>query len=178
MASDLGHLSWGHPTRGDVHMCSDPREASLALLPQWVTALLRTHDSYVVPSLPCHVGGWIRQCPKPWVHCTGTEPIPVQAETPSISPPPPALHTAVVAMPQPWSPWKMEPFLSSTGLKMLCKGYHKPHPIETKMEPEENEVTCSSLKSEAAAELGNETSWPTTLGFSFLNKDFLSSLKN
>lgn len=46
------------------------------------------------------------------------------------------------------------------------------------MEPEESKVTCSNLKSEAAAELGNETSWPTTLGFSFLNKDFLSSLKN
>lgn len=40
------------------------------------------------------------------------------------------------------------------------------------MEPEESKVTCSSLKSEAAAELGNETSRPTTLGFSFLNKDF------
>lgn len=60
---------------------------------------------------------------------------------------------------------------------MFCQEYNNLHPTGTKMEPEESKVTCSSLKSKAAAELGNETSWPTTLGFSFLNKDSLSSLK-
>ena len=87
MASDLGHLSWGYPTREDgkgpdFHTCSDPLKASLALLPQRVTApLLTVLHGYVVPSLPCHMGGWIQQRPKPWVCCTGAEPIPVQAET-------------------------------------------------------------------------------------------------
>lgn len=40
---------------------------------------------------------------------------------------------------------------------------------------------CSDLlklKEQGASELGNEISWPTTPGFSFLNKDSLSSLKN
>jgi len=77
---------------------------------------------------------------------------------PSVSLSPPALHTAVVVTPQPWSPWKKSPFLSSTGLETLCKGYHKPHPTVTKMEPEESKVTCSSLKSKAASELGNKAS--------------------
>lgn len=43
-------------------------------------------------------------------------------------------------------------FLLFTGLKMLCQEYHNPHPIETKTEPEESDVTCSSLKCNAAAE--------------------------
>lgn len=151
---------------------------SLALLPQWVTApLLRALHSSMLPSLPCHMGGQILHCPKLGAFY-GHRACSSAGKNPTASALLLLLHSTQHAMPRPSSPQKMWPFLDSIGLKIFCKGYHNPHPTEIKMEPEESKVACSSFKNKAASELGNETSWPTTLGFSFLNKDSLSSLKN